>query len=86
MRISDLVPSAVLADVYGFDYSCITDIALRAPFVDAVDFKSVVTDPCVIKVRDFHPGNGGTLRCFIYSLLIFAQRRKKISHSMPPSL
>lgn len=38
-------------NVYGFDYSCIKDIALREPLVDTVDLKAVVTDPCMIKVR-----------------------------------
>ncbi|KAH8920164.1 putative HMT1-hnRNP arginine N-methyltransferase [Atractiella rhizophila] len=33
-------------DVYGFDYSCIKEIALREPLVDTVDIKAVVTDPC----------------------------------------
>lgn len=37
-------------DVYGFDYSCIKDIALREPLVDCVDLKSVVTNPTPIKV------------------------------------
>lgn len=37
-------------NVYGFDYSCIKDIALREPLVDTVDLKAVVTDPCLIKV------------------------------------
>ncbi|KAL4078309.1 S-adenosyl-L-methionine-dependent methyltransferase [Scleroderma yunnanense] len=36
-------------NVYGFDYSCIKDIALREPLVDTVELKAVVTDPCVIK-------------------------------------
>ncbi|KAH7913461.1 S-adenosyl-L-methionine-dependent methyltransferase [Hygrophoropsis aurantiaca] len=36
-------------NVYGFDYSCIKDIALREPLVDTVELKSVVTDPCSIK-------------------------------------
>ncbi|KAF8658272.1 hypothetical protein AX16_002048 [Volvariella volvacea WC 439] len=36
-------------NVYGFDYSCIKDIALREPLVDTVELKSVVTDPCMIK-------------------------------------
>jgi len=40
-------------NVYGFDYSCIKDIALREPLVDTVDLKAVVTDPCLIKVRSF---------------------------------
>ena len=38
-------------NVYGFDYSCIKDIALREPLVDTVELKSVVTDPCSIKAR-----------------------------------
>ncbi|OBZ67183.1 Protein arginine N-methyltransferase 1 [Grifola frondosa] len=36
-------------NVYGFDYSCIKDIALREPLVDTVELKAVVTDPCMIK-------------------------------------
>jgi protein arginine N-methyltransferase 1 len=43
--------SALVWDnVYGFDYSCIKDIALREPLVDTVELKAVVTDPCVLKV------------------------------------
>ncbi|TFK66540.1 S-adenosyl-L-methionine-dependent methyltransferase [Pluteus cervinus] len=36
-------------NVYGFDYSCIKDIALREPLVDTVDLKAVVTDPFMFK-------------------------------------
>ncbi|KAJ7495052.1 S-adenosyl-L-methionine-dependent methyltransferase [Mycena latifolia] len=39
-------------NVYGLDYSCIKDIALREPVVDVVDLKSVVTDICTIKEID----------------------------------
>lgn len=39
-------------DVYGFDYSCIKDIALREPLVDCVDLKAVVSQPCAIKHID----------------------------------
>lgn len=39
-------------NVYGFDYSCIKDIALREPLVDTVELKSVVTDPYMLKVGD----------------------------------
>jgi hypothetical protein len=39
-------------NVYGFDYSCMKEIALREPLVDTVETKSVVSKPCVIKVRD----------------------------------
>ncbi|KAJ2919910.1 hypothetical protein MD484_g392, partial [Candolleomyces efflorescens] len=38
--------------VYGFDYSCIKDIALREPLVDTVDLKAVVTDPFMLKKID----------------------------------
>ena len=38
-------------NVYGFDYSCIKEIALREPLVDTVELKAVVSDPCLIKVR-----------------------------------
>lgn len=39
-------------DVYGFDYSCIKDIALREPLVDTVELRSVVCDPVAIKHLD----------------------------------
>lgn len=39
-------------DVYGFDYSCIKDIALREPLVDTVELKSVVCDPACVKQLD----------------------------------
>lgn len=45
----------VWENVYGFDFSCIRDIALREPLVDVVDLKAVVTDPFQIKVRLLQP-------------------------------
>jgi len=39
-------------NVYGFDFSCIKDIALREPLVDTVELKAVVTDPCELKHID----------------------------------
>jgi protein arginine N-methyltransferase 1 len=39
-------------DVYGFDFSCIKEIALREPLVDTVDMKAIVTKPYEIKVLD----------------------------------
>ena len=41
-------------DVYGFDYSCIKDIALREPLVDTVELRSVVCDPYPIKHLDLN--------------------------------
>jgi protein arginine N-methyltransferase 1 len=43
--------SLVWDNVYGFDYSCIKDIALREPLVDTVELRAVATSPCLIKVR-----------------------------------
>nr|ODN95098.1 protein arginine N-methyltransferase 1 [Cryptococcus depauperatus CBS 7855] len=39
-------------EVYGFDYSCIKEIALREPLVDCVELRAVATDPCAIKHID----------------------------------
>jgi protein arginine N-methyltransferase 1 len=51
-HVSFLITTTLVWDnVYGFDYSCIKDIALREPLVDTVEMKAVVTDPCLIKVR-----------------------------------
>jgi protein arginine N-methyltransferase 1 len=45
--------STVWDNVYGFDYSCMREVALREPLVDVVDVKAVVTNPCQIIVRSF---------------------------------
>ena len=45
-------PRAVWDDVYGFDYSCIKEIALREPLVDTVELRSVVSNPCKIATFD----------------------------------
>ncbi|PLW14518.1 hypothetical protein PCANC_00021 [Puccinia coronata f. sp. avenae] len=39
-------------DVYGFDYSCIKEIALREPLVDTVELKAVTTNPCAVRTFD----------------------------------
>jgi protein arginine N-methyltransferase 1 len=39
-------------DVYGFDYSCIKDIALKEPLVDCVELKAVTTTPCAVRHID----------------------------------
>lgn len=45
--------AVVWSDVYGFDFSCIQEIALREPLVDTVDLKAVVTQACPIKVSPY---------------------------------
>ena len=40
--------------VYGFNMSSIKDVALKEPLVDVVEPQQVVTDSCLVKVR-----NGG---------------------------
>lgn len=38
-------------NVYGFDMSCIRNVALTEPLVDVVESKQVVTNSCLVKVR-----------------------------------
>uniref|UniRef100_A0A4W6BXV6 type I protein arginine methyltransferase n=1 Tax=Lates calcarifer TaxID=8187 RepID=A0A4W6BXV6_LATCA len=38
-------------NVYGFDMTCIRNVAMKEPLVDVVDPKQVVTNSCLIKVR-----------------------------------
>ena len=40
--------------MYGFDMSCIRNVALTEPLVDVVEAKQVVTNSCVVKVRLMH--------------------------------
>lgn len=46
-----LCPSLGWENVYGFDMSCIKDVAIKEPLVDVVDPKQLVTNACLIKVR-----------------------------------
>lgn len=46
-------------NVYGFDMSCIKEVAIKEPLVDVVDPKQLVSSACLIKVSSsrsaFHP-------------------------------
>uniref|UniRef100_A0A8C7XD20 Protein arginine methyltransferase 8 n=1 Tax=Oryzias sinensis TaxID=183150 RepID=A0A8C7XD20_9TELE len=37
-------------NVYGFDMTCIRNVAMKEPLVDVVDPKQVVTNSCLVKV------------------------------------
>ncbi|XP_061422458.1 protein arginine N-methyltransferase 1 [Lethenteron reissneri] len=41
-------------DVYGFDMSCIRDVAIQEPLVDVVEPKQVVTNSCLVKEVDIY--------------------------------
>uniref|UniRef100_A0A8C4NJZ9 type I protein arginine methyltransferase n=1 Tax=Eptatretus burgeri TaxID=7764 RepID=A0A8C4NJZ9_EPTBU len=41
-------------DVYGFDMSCIRDVAIQEPLVDVVEPKQVVTNACLVKEVDIY--------------------------------
>jgi len=41
-------------EVYGFNMSCIREVAIKEPLVDVVDPKQVVTNPCLIKEVDLY--------------------------------
>lgn len=72
-------------NVYGFDYSCIKDIALREPLVDTVELKAVVTDPCLIKVSPITSILISLSLNFGLSTLTSWRRKKMISFSNHPS-
>lgn len=36
--------------MYGFDMTCIRNVAMKEPLVDVVDPKQVVTNSCLVKV------------------------------------
>uniref|UniRef100_A0A8I5TCF1 Protein arginine N-methyltransferase domain-containing protein n=1 Tax=Pongo abelii TaxID=9601 RepID=A0A8I5TCF1_PONAB len=40
-------------NVYGFDISCIKDVAIKEPLVDVVDLKQLVTNACLIKKNNW---------------------------------
>lgn len=42
-------------NVYGFDMTCIRNVAMKEPLVDVVDPKQVVTNSCLIKVSKILP-------------------------------
>jgi len=41
-------------NVYGFDFKCIKDIAIREPLVDIVDARAVCSSPCKILTLDLN--------------------------------
>uniref|UniRef100_A0A2I3H6J7 Protein arginine N-methyltransferase domain-containing protein n=1 Tax=Nomascus leucogenys TaxID=61853 RepID=A0A2I3H6J7_NOMLE len=41
-------------NVYGFDISCIKDVAIKEPLVDVVDLKQLITNACLIKEVDIY--------------------------------
>ncbi|CAB1346174.1 unnamed protein product, partial [Coregonus sp. 'balchen'] len=41
-------------NVYGFDMTCIRNVAMREPLVDVVDPKQVVTNSCLVKEVDIY--------------------------------
>ncbi|KAK1887586.1 Protein arginine N-methyltransferase 8-B [Dissostichus eleginoides] len=41
-------------NVYGFDMTCIRNVAMREPLVDVVDQKQVVTNACLVKEVDIY--------------------------------
>lgn len=38
--------------MYGFDMTCIRNVAIKEPLVDVVDPKQVVTNSCLVKVSE----------------------------------
>lgn len=42
--------SAGWENVYGFDMSCIKEVAIKEPLVDVVDPKQLVSNSCLVRV------------------------------------
>lgn len=40
-------------NVYGFDMSCIKEVAIKEPLVDVVDPKQLVSNSCLIRVCEY---------------------------------
>uniref|UniRef100_A0A8B9KBV7 Protein arginine methyltransferase 8 n=1 Tax=Astyanax mexicanus TaxID=7994 RepID=A0A8B9KBV7_ASTMX len=54
LNVSGISPAYVCVfigweNVYGFDMTCIRNVAMKEPLVDIVDSKQVVTNACLIK-------------------------------------
>lgn len=54
--MSRLFPSG-WENVYGFDMSCIKEVAIKEPLVDVVDPKQLVSSACLIKVGGWMEGS-----------------------------
>lgn len=52
-------------NVYGFDMSCIKEVAIKEPLVDVVDPKQLVSSACLIKVGGLVTGFD-TFICFLW--------------------
>ena len=50
MNITSLFTSLGWENVYGFDMSCIKEVAIKEPLVDVVDPKQLVSNSCLIRV------------------------------------
>lgn len=50
--MSVFLPLSGWENVYGFDMSCIKEVAIKEPLVDVVDPKQLVSSACLIKVGE----------------------------------
>ncbi|XP_037098516.1 protein arginine N-methyltransferase 8-B-like isoform X2 [Syngnathus acus] len=67
-------------NVYGFDMSCIRNVAIKEPLVDVVDPKQVVTSPCLLKVQR----NDYVHALVTYFSIEFSKCHKKTGFSTAP--
>ncbi|XP_019738739.1 protein arginine N-methyltransferase 8-B isoform X2 [Hippocampus comes] len=67
-------------NVYGFDMSCIRNVAIKEPLVDVVDPKQVVTNACLLKVQR----NDYVHALVTYFSVEFSKCHKKTGFSTAP--
>lgn len=72
-------------NVYGFDMSCIRNVAIKEPLVDVVDPKQVVTNTCLIKVffYSFFPKKT-VWACFVVCEIVSFCEEKKAFYCTHP--
>lgn len=68
-------------NVYGFDMSCIRNVAIKEPLVDVVDPKQMVTNACLLKVNLILSLIRWHLRCYVWLTVTFLIAEAAVSAS-----
>eukprot|EP00064_Thunnus_orientalis_P000233 superscaffoldBa00000011_g233 len=69
-------------NVYGFDMTCIRNVAMKEPLVDVVDSKQVVTNSCLVKVAPDAPYTHWKQTVFYLEDYLTVRRGEEITGSI----
>lgn len=67
-------------NVYGFDMTCIRNVAMKEPLVDIVDSKQVVSNACLIKVSHLNTLQKSCTVCACFSAHVCWMRSSSEIH------